>query len=310
LLSGIQVGSLFEEQKVFDVVVWSTPETRHSLSNIGDLSIDTPSGKSARLGDVAKVRIVPAASDIRHDAVRRYLDVIADVPRRDLGAVAADISGRLKGLKFPLEYHAELLGDYAVASAAQTRSITYAIAAAIGIFLLLQAALRSWRLALLVVLTLPSALAGGLLATLASGGVVSLGSLAGLLAVAAIAICNILLLLSHYQRLERFEGEAFGAGLVLRGSRERLAPILMTSLAAIAAVLPVFFLGDRPGLEIIRPAAIVMIGGLVTADLLLLFILPALFWSLQVSSRHEIDLAPAAAADQHGIFGATPEIAV
>ena len=101
LLSGIQVGALYEDQKVFDVVVWSTPETRHSLSSIGDLMIDAPGGKRVRLGDVAKVRIVPSASVIRHDGVKRYVDVVADVKGRDLAAVAGDINNQLKGLKLP-----------------------------------------------------------------------------------------------------------------------------------------------------------------------------------------------------------------
>ena len=171
---GIQVGNLFEEQKVFDVVVWSTPETRHSLTSIRDLLIDTPSGEQVRLGDVAEVRIVPSASIIRHDAVRRYLDVTAAVQGRDLGAVAADIDSRLKQMQFPLEYHAEVLGDYAGQQAAQLRLLALAIAAAIGIFFLLQAAYGSWRLALLSFLTLPAALVGGLLAALVTG-TISLG---------------------------------------------------------------------------------------------------------------------------------------
>src|SRR6185436_5336578 len=103
----------FEEQKVFDVVVWGTPDTRRSLSNVRDLLIDTPTGEQVRLGDVAEVRIVPSLSIIRHDAVKRYLDVTADVRGRNLGAVAADINSSLKQIQLPLEYHAELLDDYA-----------------------------------------------------------------------------------------------------------------------------------------------------------------------------------------------------
>src|SRR5262249_39188515 len=113
LLSGVQVGNLFEGQKVFDVVVWGTPGTRHSLSSVSDLLIDTPRGEQVRLGDVADVRIVPSVSIIRHDAVRRYLDVVADVRGRDLGAVTADINSRLKQVQLPLEYHAEVIGDFA-----------------------------------------------------------------------------------------------------------------------------------------------------------------------------------------------------
>ncbi len=300
LLSGLQVGNLFEEQKVFEVVVWSTPETRHSLSSIRDLLIDTPSGAQVRLGDVAEVRIVSSASIIRHDAVRRYLDVIANVRGRDLGAVAADINSRLKQVQFPLEYHAEVLGDYAGQQAAQTRLLALAIAAAIAMFFLLQAAYGSWRLALLSFLTLPSALAGGLLAATVTGAI-SLGTLAGLLAVFGIAARNQILLIKHYQHLTRYEGEPFGVGLALRGARERLAPILMTTLATGLALLPTLILGDIPGLEIVRPMTIAILGGLVTATLLNLIILPALYLSLRVSSVQELDLSPTEQATVGGM---------
>ena len=114
MLSGIVVGSLFEDQKVFDVVVWSTPETRHSLSNIRDLKIDTPGGGHVRLGDVAKVRIVPCDSAIRHEACKRYIDVVADVQKNNLGEIAAEIKDRVQQVKFPNEYYASVLGDYEI----------------------------------------------------------------------------------------------------------------------------------------------------------------------------------------------------
>jgi Cu/Ag efflux pump CusA len=271
-------------------VVWSTPETRHSLSSIRDLLIDTPSGEQVRLGDVADVRIVPSDSIVRHDAVRRYLDVTAKVQGRDLAAVAVDINSSLKQMQLPLEYHAEVLGDYAGQQAAQLRLLALVIAAAIGMFFLLQSAYGSWRLALLSFLTLPAALAGGLLAALVTGAI-SLGVLAGLLVVFGIAARNQIQLIRHYRHLIRYEGEPFGLGLALRGARERLAPILMTTFATGLALLPALFLGDVPGLEIVRPMAIVILGGLVSSTLLNLFILPALYLRLRVSSVQELDLA-------------------
>jgi len=298
LLSGLQVGNLFEEQKVFDVVVWSTPETRHSLTSIRDLLIDTPSGEQVRLGDVADVRIVPSASIIRHDAVRRYLDVTASVQGRALAAVAADVDSRLKQMQLPLEYHAEVLGDYSGQQAAQLRLLALAIAAVIGMFFLLQAAYGSWRLALLSFLTLPAALVGGLLAALFTSAI-SLGMLAGLLAVFGIAARNQIMLIRHYRHLIRYEGEPFGVELALRGARERLAPTLMTTFATGLVLLPTLFLGDTPGFEIVRPMTIVILGGLVTATLLNLYILPALYLGLRVSSVQELNLAPA----EQGVVG-------
>ncbi|MFL5760432.1 MAG: efflux RND transporter permease subunit, partial [Thermomicrobiales bacterium] len=223
LLSGIMVGNLFDQQKVFEVVVWGSPETRQSLTSIRELLLDTPGGGQVRLGDVADVRIAPTPNVIKHDAVHRYIDVTANVRGRDLGTVANDIEDRLQSVTFPLEYHAEVLGGYADRQSDQRTLLAVALTAAAGIFLLLQACFGSWRLASVSFLTLPSALAGGVLAVLATyGGDVSLGALVGFLTVLGIAARNGIMMISHFQHLEREEGEPFGPALVQRGARERL----------------------------------------------------------------------------------------
>jgi len=142
---------------------------------------------------------------------------------------------------------------------------------------LLQTAFGSWRLALLAFFTLPSALVGGVLAAFATGGIISLGTLVGFFTVFGIAARNGIMLINHCQHLERQEGEPFGPGLVLRGARERLAPILMTALAAGLALIPLAISGDIPGHEIEHPMAIVILGGLVTSTILNLFIVPSLY---------------------------------
>ncbi len=161
LLSGLQVGSLFEEQKVFDVVVWSAPDKRQSMTDINELLIDTPSGGQVRLGDVADVRIVSSPTVIHREAISPYLDVAFNIQGRSVAAVMADIRTSLESFTFPLEYHAELQQDYARQQAAQQRLILVALVAAIGIFLLFQAAATSWRMALVTFLTLPVVFAGG-----------------------------------------------------------------------------------------------------------------------------------------------------
>jgi Cu/Ag efflux pump CusA len=297
VMSGIQVGSLFEEQKVFDVVVLGTAEARNSLTSIRNLLIKTPGGEQVRLGDVADVRVVPVPSVIRHEAVKRYIDITASVQGRDLAEVTADIKSRLLQVQLPLEYHAEVLGEQAELQAAQTRSLTVVVAVAIGILLLLQSVYQSWRLALLSFVTLPSALVGGLLAVYASGGVISLGSLIGFLAVFGLAARNAIVMINRYQDLERSEGEAFGLGLVMRGAQERPTAILMTALATGLMLLPALVLGDIPGLEIIRPMAIVMLGGLVTSTLFSLFVIPTLYLSFGASREADIELLPTDAVD-------------
>ena len=155
--------------------------------------------------------------------------------------------------------------------------LIYAIAAALGIFLLLQVSFRSWRLATISFLTLPMALVGGVLAAFLSDGIISLGSLVGFLTVLGVAARNGIMLISHYQHLEEHEGEPFGPNLVLRGARERLAPILMTALASALALLPLVLAGQIPGHEIENPMAVVIMGGLITSTLLNLFVVPSLY---------------------------------
>jgi len=277
LLSGITVGNLFQEQKVFDVVVWGSPEIRESLSDVRDLLIDTPGGGHVRLDDVASARIEPNPTVIRHESVVSYVDVSADVAGRDVGAVATDVERALQRVEFPLEHRAELLGGFEEQQTARNRVLAIALAAAIGIFLLLQAAFNSWRVATLAFLTLPMALAGGALAVLVGGGIITLGSIAGFVAVLGIAVRDGVLLIRHYQHLERREGQRFGPDLVVRGTRDQLAPILMTALATAAMFAPFVFAGDVAGLEIVRPMAVVILGGLLTSTLLNLVVVPAIY---------------------------------
>jgi len=288
LLSGVTVGNLFEEQKVFDVVVWGAPPTRHSLTSIQNLLIDTPDGGQVRLGDVASVRIAPEPTVLNHADVSRYIDVTAGTHGRSLGAVTRDVQQRVRGIQFPLEHHAEVLGAAVERRDARVRVLSVAVAAATGILLLLQAAFRSWRMAALVFLSLPLALVGGVLAALAfTPQITALGSFAGLFAVLAVAARNSVVLVKRYQRLQQEEGEEFGAGLVMRGAQERLAPAALTALTTAALLLPLLFVGSVPGLEVVRPLAVVMLGGLVTAALLNLLILPFLY--LRFAPRSQPD---------------------
>jgi CzcA family heavy metal efflux pump len=284
LLSGLQVGSLFEQQKVFDVVVWGAPDIRNSLSDIRDLPIETPDGENVRLGDVASVRITSAPVVIHREAVSPYLDVALSVQGDPL-AVTRNVEAALKNVPFELEYHAEVLSGYVTQQAADQRMLLVGAVVVVGILLLLQAAYRSWRLALAAVLTLPMALAGGVFAVSLSGGVLSLSSILGFLAVLGIAIRNGIVMTSHYQHVEDRDGETFGPELVVRGACDRLTPILTTTFAILLALIPFVLAGNTAGIEIVRPMAIVMLGGLITTALLDLFVLPTLY--LRFGARRE-----------------------
>ncbi len=276
VFSGLVVGFLFKEQKIYEVVVLGAPEARQSLNNLADLWIGKSDRTYARLGDIADVKMVSAPMVIKHEAIAPYVDVVANVAGRDPGSVIDEVEDKLEKIQFPLEHHPELLGEYAERESAEQHMLGVAAAAVIGIFLLLQACFRSWRLALIAFLAIPAALAGGVLGALAGGGVISLGSIIGFLAVLGIAARNGILLINRYQRLEGEEGVPFGLDLVVRGARERLTPILASSAAIIAALLPIVLLGRAPGFEIVQPTAIVIMGGLVASTLFTLFVMPAL----------------------------------
>lgn len=278
MLSGLQVGSLFEDQKVFDVVVWSVPETRQSVTSIRDLLIDTPARGRVRLQDVADVRIASSPNVIHRESISPYIDITFTPQGRDAASIAGDLERTLKSIPFPLEYHAEVMGGFAEQQAAQLRLLFAVIIAAIGAFLLLQAACASWNVALLAFLSVPLSLAGGLVAALLTGGgLMSLGVLAGLLLVFSVAMRNCIALINRYQDLRLHEGEAFGPALAQRGAREKVVPVVTTALATAAILIPFVLFGDIAGQEILNQVAIVALGGLISATVLNLLVLPALY---------------------------------
>ena len=283
IVAGEEAGDIMLGNRTYDVQVWSVPEARSSLTNIRELQLDAPGGRYVQLQDVADVYVAPTPNVVSHENLKRRLDVRANVRGRDLGSVVADVEARLQKIEFPREYYPALVGEFKERQAAQNRLLLVSVLAMLGVLLILQVSFRSWRLATFSFLTLPSALVGGVLATYFTDGVVSLGSLVGFLTVLGVAARNGIMLIDHFQHLERYEGETFGPALVLRGARERISPIMMTALTSALAIGPLVVAGKIPGHEIEYPLAVVVLGGLVTSTLLNLFVVPSLY--LRFGSR-------------------------
>lgn len=294
LLSGLLVGNLFEEQKIFDVVVWGTPELRDSLADVSNLMIPKPDGSLVRLGNLADVSIVPAETVINHDGMSAYLDLGITVDGRRVAEVAGEAEKAVHGLAYPMEYHAEVLSDHAQNQAARQRLLIASIVAVVGIYLLLQASVKSWVMAVATLLLLLAALAGGVLVAFLINGMLSVASLFGLLAVLGLAARNAVVLINHYQYRETVSGERFAPELVMRGSQDGLASTLMTALTTSLTLLPFVLLGDVPGFEIVRPMAIIIIGGMLISTLLNLFILPALYLRYGATRETDLGLQPVA----------------
>ncbi len=227
---------------------------------------------------MADVAIVPAPNIITRENASRKIDITCNVtPGADLGQVARAIEAKVKGVPLDREYHPEFLGEYAARAESRRRLLTLAASRLLGVLLVIHADFKTLRLTALVFVTLPFALIGGVFGAVLGGGVLSLGSLVGFVTVLGIAARNGIMLVSHYRHLEEEEGEPFGPDLVIRGSIERLAPILMTALATGLALVPLALGGDKPGQEIEHPMAVVILGGLVTSTILNLFLMPALY---------------------------------
>jgi CzcA family heavy metal efflux pump len=277
MMASEPMSELAYNDQLLVVAAWTTPAARNSVSALEQLPIDTPSGGRVALGKVATVAIAPTPSQIIRVNGARMQEVDANIAGTDLGAAANEVQAVLKTFKLPAGYTTSLQGESVERASAQQRLEWLGLGALIVILLLLQAAFRSWRLALMLLITLPIALVGGVLAAWGALGTITLGALVGFFTVLGIAARNGILMIAHFRHLEEVDGVPFGRDLVVRGASERLSPILMTALATALALVPLIIYGDQPGQEIEYPMAIVILGGLVTSTLLNLFVLPSLY---------------------------------
>jgi Cu/Ag efflux pump CusA len=275
VFSGIVVGYLFKEQKIFEVVVWGTPESRQSLANLRDLWIDKADRTRVRLRDVADVSVASAPTVIRHERIAPYVDVVANVAGRDLRSVSSDVDARVRTMRFPLEHRAELLGEVVEREKARQRTLGVIAASLAGIFLLLQACFGSWRIAIAASIGVAGAIAGGMLAALVTGGGNVLGALLGSLAVLAISARHVILLYDGYLRPDGEGAAAADVDAVVRVTGMRVQGILASAAGVAAMLLPVLVMGNVAGLEIARSIAVVVLGGVIASALITLFVLPA-----------------------------------
>ena len=297
LISGLPVGNLFEEQKVFDVVVWGGPAIRQSLSDLEQLRIDTPSGGQVRLGDVAKVHIAPDPAAIDHNSVSRSLDITAVVNGRSAADVSREVTSRLRGMAFPYEYHAEVIGD---AAQRQTHEIRVAAIAAVVVllsFLILQAATGSWALAAALLVTLPVAITGGVLVAPLVGGVRSIGVLVALFALLALVIRQALVFARRAGELGAEPGASPGDA-VQQAVREVAPSVVGVALVTAAILIAPAVMGTTAGLEAFHPFAVSMLAGLVTATLVSLVAVPAFYLAIANRALLKEKGRPATAAPE------------
>ena len=288
LLAGITAGSLFEGQKVFEVVVWGKPEIRQSISSVENLLIGKPNGEYVRLAEVANVRVKPNPAVIQREAVSRYMDVSFNLEGTNIRSILPALNESISKVDFPLEYHAVLTGSYAAINTVRTNFISYLIAAFIGILLLLQAAFWSWRFSFLATVSLPVAMSGGIIILSISGLPFSLGTVAGCLAIMGLTAYHLIHLIKHIKNQELLAAKMLNTEMIHQAIRDRFAPIVLSSISILAVFLPVVFIGKVPGMEMIFPMSIVILGGLVTSLMVVFFVLPALYLRFGKISEAEL----------------------
>ena len=277
--SGLLVGNLYEEQKIFDVVVVGSPAAV-SANNVADLRIDTPNGSQVRLGDLASIQVVPFPTLIRHAGMSRMVDVTAELGGRDVNAVLNDVKERVETVNMPLEYHVEVLSSVAVQQNQFLVTGGLAIAVAVGILLLLQAAFASWRVAAAVFIAVPLGAAGGMPAAIATGGVMTAGALLGFFLVLGVTARNGVLLVRTVQALESAEPRRSRAQTLLQATRLTAPPVLLTACCLSVLFAPLLFVGGLPGAELLHTMAAVVIAGMVSSTALTLLLVPTLYDAL------------------------------
>jgi CzcA family heavy metal efflux pump len=275
--NGEAVSQVLEEGRSYDLVVRFPEQLRANAEAISSVPFDTPTGQRVPLSQLATVTVTRGPNTISREDVQRKIVVQANVAGRDLGSTVADIQQTIaERVTLPPGYHVTYGGQFEAQEESTRTLALLSLLSIAAIFLILYAEFRSTKIAALVMANLPLALIGGVIAVLLTGRVVSIASLVGFVTLFGIATRNGILLVSHYRQLLA-EGAPFSEA-VMRGSLERLSPILMTALTAGLALIPLAVGGGEPGNELQTPMAIVILGGLLSATALNMLVLPALYW--------------------------------
>jgi CzcA family heavy metal efflux pump len=275
---GTTVSRVLQGQAAFELTVRYDDASRETFEAIRETLIATPSGARVPLHALADVRKDRRPNTISRENVQRKIVVMCNVSGRDLGSVVAEIRERVaRSVTLPTGYHVEYGGQFESAEDAARTLFVLGVAVVLGIFLLLFVAFGSWRDAVLVMVNLPLALIGGVAGVYLSGGVVSVASLIGFITLFGIAARNGIMMISHFHYLVERESVGDVREVVRRGAMERLAPILMTALAAGLALVPLALSGGEPGSEIQTPMAIVILFGLLSSTVLNMLVVPALY---------------------------------
>ncbi|MGJ7491070.1 efflux RND transporter permease subunit [Variovorax sp. ZT4R33] len=276
LVEGEKVAQIVEGNRRFALVV-RLPETARSIEGLGQILIDTPTGR-VPLSKIASIEDGDGPNQISRDDGKRRIVLSANAQGRALSDVVADIRAAVAATKLPEGYFVTLGGQFQAQEEASRLIGVLSLVSLALMAVVLYSRYRSMVLSALIMANIPLALVGAVLGLWLSGQPLSVAALVGFITLAGVSVRNGILKVSHYVNLMRYEGEAFGVPMIVRGSLERLAPVLMTALVTAFALAPLLFEAEQPGTEVLHPVAVVIFSGLISSTLLDTFLTPAMFW--------------------------------
>jgi len=285
-LAGEKTGEVFESEKRFDLILKYNSDNRTTIDNIRNTLIDAGNGQKIPLSYVAEVQSTTGPNTVNRENVQRKIVVSANVAGRDLRSVVNDIQQKVgDNVRLPEGYHIEYGGQFESEAAASRTLMIASLFALLVIFLLLFQEFKDLGMAVIILINLPLALIGGVVGIWLTSGVLSIPAIIGFITLFGVATRNGILLVSHYETMQREGRSLFEA--VIHGSIDRLTPILMTALTAALALIPLALAGDEPGNEIQSPMAKVILFGLLSSTLLNIFIIPAVYFIVQSKRKKD-----------------------
>lgn len=275
---GKTASQVIEGQQSFDLVVRVADTIRSNIEQIRNTPIATSSGALIPLNQIATVELENSINVINHENTQRRIVVSTNVQGRDLGSTVEEMRAAVQqNMQLPQGYFIEWGGQFESQQAASKLILILSIFSFAGIFLVLYSHFKSWELAAQIMLNIPLALIGSVVAVILTGGVFSIATMVGFITLTGIASRNGIMMISHYIHLVEHEGEQFNDHMIVRGSQERLVPVLMTALVAALALIPLTLDASAPGKEILYPVATVILGGLISSTLLDIIVTPVVF---------------------------------
>lgn len=275
---GKEASQIIEGQQSFDLVVRLADSVRSNIEQIRNTPIATSGGALIPLSQIATVELENSINVVNHENTQRRIVISANVQGRDLGSTVEEMRTAVQqNMTLPQGYFVEWGGQFESQQSASRLIAILSVFSFIGIFLVLYSHFNSWQLAVQIMLNIPLALIGSVIAVLLTGGVFSIATLVGFITLTGIASRNGIMMISHYIHLIEHEGETFSDHMIVKGSQERLVPVLMTALVAALALIPLTLDPSAPGKEILYPVATVILGGLISSTLLDIIVTPVVF---------------------------------